>query len=419
MRLSGSIEEFDALQALASRRRELPLTLETDRPLRKSRRMPKSVKQRLHREVLEQINSQLREQGRRAFRGHVAVDLDLQLPTGRYEAAMAPVVKGYLDTLVGSVYSDDAVIDHLTVTCSYAPGATTVKVRCQPISLFAATFDRSFRVASELRLHDPEAHPTSLPWGLKGFDHYEQESLRYEEGILAEINRLNFDEELAFEEDEDADFFPDVSDGNRELADPQLRESLGPELERNIGYSIGRQLTDQGFDSRDRPGTPPDWLREVLANDLGEVDYLPSTHAGCFTLPPPLEEERFDGEPSWDWLVRKGFTSRASSPWHWSRALFGEPLMLDIAIRGGAGPRHDLDNVARRVGEAFCTIYPAAGPLGGYRVYRVPRGSPEVRVRAIPVIRLKLLRRAWERAEELVLAERTERRRGLDKAVPL
>lgn len=32
---------------------------------------------------------------------------------------MVPVVKGYLDVLSDAVYSDDAIIDHLTVTCSY------------------------------------------------------------------------------------------------------------------------------------------------------------------------------------------------------------------------------------------------------------------------------------------------------------
>lgn len=413
MRLSPETEALDALQALASRRRELPLVIKTERPLRKTKRTPKPVRESLRTEVLSQIEAQLKERGRRAFRGHVAVDLELQLPEGRYGATMGPVVKGYLDVLVGSVYSDDAVVDHLTVSCSYAPGGATVRVRCQPVALFAASFDRSFRVAPELGLHDPEAHPATLPWGLKGFDRYEQESLAYEEGILGEIHRINADEEFAFEEDEDVDFFPDVSEANRELADRQLRESLGPELEENIGYSTGRRLTDQGFDSRDRPGAGPGWLDEVLANDLGEVRQLPQEHAGCFTLPAPREQERGAGERSWDWEVRRCFASRWGPPWSWGRALFAEPLVLDIGVRGGAAPRHDLDNLARRVTAAFSDVFPAAAPLGGYRVYRVERGAPEVRVRVIPAIRLKLLKQAWERAEDLVLAERAQRERGI------
>src|SRR5690349_20912991 len=130
MRLSPETEALDALQALASRRRELPLVIKTERPLRKTKRTPKPVRESLRAEVLSQIEAQLKERGRRAFRGHVAVDLELQLPEGRYGAAMGPVVKGYLDVLVGSVYSDDAVVDHLTVSCSYAPGGATVRVRC-------------------------------------------------------------------------------------------------------------------------------------------------------------------------------------------------------------------------------------------------------------------------------------------------
>ncbi|HEX6666527.1 MAG TPA: hypothetical protein VF081_08035 [Solirubrobacterales bacterium] len=412
MRLSSETETLDALQVLAARRRELPLTIVTSRPLRKTKRTSKRVREALRSEVLGQIDAQLKERRRRAFRGRVAVDLELQLPEGRYGAEMGPVVKGYLDVLVGSVYSDDAVVDHLTVSCSHAPGGTTVKVRCQPVDLFAASFDRSFRVAPELGLHNPESHPATLPWGLKGFDRYEQESLAYEEGILGEIHRLNAEEELAFEEDEDADFFPDVCEADRELADPQLRESLGPDLEKTIGYATGRRLTDQGFDSRDRPGAPPDWLDEVLANDLGEVRRLPEAHPGCFTLPAPQERKRRLGESSWDWEARKCFVSRSGSPWYWRRALFAEPLVLDISVRGGSAPRHDLDNLARRVSAAFCGVFPAADPLGGYRVYRVREGAPEVRVRVIPSIRLKLLRQAWERAEKLVLDERAERRRG-------
>jgi Holliday junction resolvase RusA-like endonuclease len=235
---------LDALQALASRRRELPLNIVTERPLRKMKKTPRGVRESLRRVVLRQIESQMRERRRRAFRGRVAVDLELRLPRGRYEAGMGPVVKGYLDVLTGSVYSDDAVVDHLTVSCSYAPGVATVKVRCQPIGLFAASFDRSFRVASELRLPSSGGHSPTLPWGLKGFDRDEEESLRYEEGVLSEVERLDAEEEQAFEEDEDADFYPEVYD--KELSDPQLRESLGPQA--------GRKHRLRDWPVADRPG---------------------------------------------------------------------------------------------------------------------------------------------------------------------
>jgi hypothetical protein len=326
---------------------------------------------------------------------------------------MAPVVKEYLDVLSGPVYSDDAIIDHLMVTCSYTDEEVAkVLVRCLPVDLFAARFDRSFRVGEELGLHDPDAHPSTLLWGLKGFDHHDDEVLRYEEGVLAEVDRLDADEHAALEEDEE-DFFPDVSEANRELADPQLRETLGPELEENIGLMIGRKLTDQGFDSRDRPGRRPGWLEEVVAGDLADVVRLPAGHPGCFTLPAPPERETEEGKLPWDRLLRNWFGSKAGRPSHWGLALFGEPLVLDIAVRGGAGPRHDLDNLAHRVGAAFRDVYPAAGRLGGYRVYRVGRGDAEVRVRVLPAARFELLRRALDEAQDLILSERRERGRGL------
>jgi hypothetical protein len=415
VRLSGETEARDALQALASRRRELPLTLVTDRPLRKSKRMPRGERKRLQREVLEQISHQLKGRRRRAFRGHVAVDLELRLPAGRHGAGIAPVVKAYLDVLGESAFHDDSVIDHLIVSCSRSSGAgATARIRCHPVNLFAASFDRSFRVAPELGLHDPDAHASTQPWGLRGFDRYDEEALGYEEGVLAVIERLDAEEEQASEEDEDEDFYPEVGDSDRELADPQLRESLGPEMRRNIGHAFGRKLTDQGFDSRDRPGPPPGWLEEVIANDLGDVEHQSTAHPGCFTLPPPPERERRDGEPTWDLAVRKAFFARYGSPWEWGRALFGEPLALDIAVCGGAAPRHDLDNLAHRVTAAFSDVFRAATPsIGGYRVYRVLQdAAPEVRVRVVPRIRLQLLRDSLGRAEELILAERAERSRG-------
>jgi Holliday junction resolvase RusA-like endonuclease len=413
MRISGETEALDALQVLAARRREIPLTLVTERPLRKSRKMSKKAKETLRREVLDQVETQLRRRRRRAFRGRVAVDLELRLPRGRYEAEMRSVVKEYLDVLSGSLYGDDAVIDHLTVSCSYADGPARVKARCQPVGLFAASFDRSFRLGPELGLHDPDAHPRTLPWGLRGFDHHDEEVLRYEEGVVAELDRLDAEEEAAFEEDEDADFFPEVSEGSREFADPDLRKRLGAELEDSIGLAIGAKLTHQGFDSCDRPGPPPGWLDEVIAGDLGDVDRLPSEHPGCFLLPPPPEAETGAGGPRWDDAVRSCFRARAGRPWRWASAIFGEPLVLDIAVRAGAAPRHDLDNLAHRVGAAFRGAYPAVGRLGGYRVYRVEGGEAEVCVRVVPAARLALLRRAWDEAQELLLTERAERGRGI------
>ena len=82
MRLKGKTEAADALQVLATRRRELPLSLITERPLRKALRMPRKTKTTLREEVRGQIDEQLRKRRRRAFRGRVAVDLELLRQSG-------------------------------------------------------------------------------------------------------------------------------------------------------------------------------------------------------------------------------------------------------------------------------------------------------------------------------------------------
>lgn len=68
--------------------------------------MPRRERRKLHGEVLAQVNEQLEGQRRNAFRGHVAVDLELELPIGRHAAKVAPVVKGYLDVLGESAFYD-------------------------------------------------------------------------------------------------------------------------------------------------------------------------------------------------------------------------------------------------------------------------------------------------------------------------
>ena len=415
MRLSSRTETKDALEAMAARRRELPLRLVSDRPLRK----PSGRTQTLHmgllrQELLVQVEEQMSQQNRRAFRGRVAVDLSLALPSGYENTGLKTLAKAYLDVLGESAFFDDAKVEHIIVSRAVSSGEKAeIAATCLPVAVFAASFDRSFRVAPELALTDPDQHRTTRPWGLHGFDSHDEEILAYEEGILRRIEEIDAAEQEALEEDEDASFFPDLSESDRELGDPQLRESLGPELSQSVSLAIGRKLTDQGFDSRDRPGPPPGWLEEVFANDLGDVEKLSAEHPGCFTLPAPPQSKRAAGAPSWTHEVMKAFASRFGSPWRWGWATFGEPLALDIAIRGGAAASNDLDNLAHQVIASFANVFKIGKPaFAGYRAYRVSRGTPELRVRVIPAIRLQLLRRSIDQAHDLILAERRERSRS-------
>ena len=319
MRLSPESEAKDALEAMAARRRELPLVLISEQPLRKpAGTKPTRTMGLLRRQLLADVAGQMDRQNRRTFRDRVAVLDFLRLPPERDETGLKPIVKAYLDVLGESAFFDDAKVEHLIVTRVHSrTGKAEVTVRCLPLAIFAANFDRSFRVAPELELSDPDAHRTTKPWGLHGFDRHDEEVLRYEQGVLERIEEVDAAQAEAFEEDEDADFDPELSEANRELGDPQLRESLGPELRQSIALMIGRKLTDEGFDVRDRPGAPAGWLEEVVANDLGDVEHLSAERPGCFTIPAPPQVKRAAGEPPWSQGIRRAFALRYGSPWRW------------------------------------------------------------------------------------------------------
>jgi hypothetical protein len=414
MRVSGKTEEYNALQALEARRRRLPLEVRTYRPLRKSKRMPKSEMRRLKSEVLAQLSGQIRGQRRRAFRGRVALDLEIEIPVGRHQAGLAPVAKAYIDALAETAFDDDDVVDHLIVLSRRSlDGSARVAVRCQPLQSFLASYDLSSRVGEELELHDSSAHPTEVPWGLRGFDSDDVELLRYDESLLARIAEINAEEVVALDEDEDAGYWPDLASSEDGLADPDLRESLAAHLKENIGLTLGRKLTDQGFDAHDRPGLPPAFLNEVAAADLAELERQPLDHPGCFRLPPPPERKRCDGEAPWRQGVRRAFAARLVPPHDWGRALFGEALAFDVAVLGGAAADHDLDNLTHTLIGAFNEVFAHAEPLiTGYRAYRAQAERPEVRLRVLPVARLQLLSQSLARSEELILVERASRSRA-------
>lgn len=153
VRLSPETEHADFLNVLAAERRELAVTITSDRPLRKPRTATHSRQVAVLRgQARRQIDSQLDTQGRRAFRGRIAVELRLELPSGaRHDAGLPALVKPYVDLLKGPVVFDDARVDHLLVLRqSAADERATVHVRCLPQSVFAAEYDRAFRRLSEL-----------------------------------------------------------------------------------------------------------------------------------------------------------------------------------------------------------------------------------------------------------------------------
>lgn len=88
-------------------------------------------------------------------------------------------------------------------------------------------------------------------------------------------------------------------------------------------------------------------------------------------------------------------------------------MALDIALRGGAAPRRDVDNLGRDVIRAFSKIFDGSKPdLAAYRVYRQGWPDPDVRVRLMPAVRLAVLAAAMDRARRVLIAERADRMRS-------
>jgi hypothetical protein len=426
VRLSRESEQRDALNILAADRRELALTLSTKRPLRK----PQNPKQRkaiaqLREEASAQIARQLAHPARRVFRGRVALELRLRVPDEPPPPALATMVKDYIDLLVGSVVVDDSRVDHLLVLGEPADDdRAKASLRCLPLSIFAAEYDRAFRVLGERGavasvtrgLEAPTARFVNLApnqdyrWGLSHFDTHSVDQLRADENLLGLIEWLDEEEDEQLAVDPEAWIDLDVPASHPELGDRETRDAVRVHLEEAVAGARGDWLTDQGFDARDRPGPTPAWLEETIARDLADVVQLSDTGPGCFVLPPPPELETRPGETKWDRRAAQMIASQARhGPWF--RARFRGPVVIDVALRGTAGRRNDVDNVAHTLLRATRLALGNDLPLMGYRVYRQSWPTNDVRVRLMPKIRLEALAASMDQARALARNERAERAR--------
>jgi hypothetical protein len=349
VRLGRRSEHNDSLNVLKADQRELSFTLSTERPLRKGQ-TPKQRKQlaKMRREVAALMSRQMDTEARRVFRGPISVQMHLRLPEGRHDAGLPPVVKDYVDLLSGRVVSDDKRVDHLLILRGPLADQAEVTIRCLPLSIAAAEYDRAFwilgengaiaTVAPDLELNqapflDGAPNPDLPPWGLTPFDHHQRENLRRQRGVLSVIADIDAQEAEQLEEDPDALVDLDIPPTYDEFHDPQVRDSVRSDFEESVGLALGAELTDQGFDARDRPGGYPSWLAETVDLDAADVLQLADEGPGCFVLPAPTERETPPGERSWPERVEHECSSRLRDP-RWARSRFGGPLILDIALRG-------------------------------------------------------------------------------------
>lgn len=425
--LSKRTEGVDALNVLAAERREFVFSVTTSELLRKPRTRHQVRRLALLRaEARRQVTEQLSDQARRSFRGRVAVQIRLTSQTGRNEAGLGRVIKDYVDLLKGVVVFDDARIDHLLVRReSSTAGDAVAAVRCLPISVFAAEYDRAFKVLGEravprvstARFRDGAPIAQMPPWGLRRFDDFEQEALLDDERMLDDIRWVDQQEADAISDDPDGllcDLDLDLGSLPEEFADWQLRGRMRDELADSIAFRRGTWLTDHGFEAWDRAGAAPSWLEETVASDLADIEKLREDGPGCFFLSAPPTCPTASGEMRWPAQIEREFSRGLTGGWLQSR--FGGPVAFDIALRGHAGLHTDVDNLAHVVMAAFGRAFgPLDAPVGGYRVYRQLAASrSDIRVRLIPAIRLDVLAAAMDEARMIVRRTRSERARQAD-----
>ena len=407
MLLTSRTEKLDAIKVIEATRREVRFLLLTDETLRKPRSGQSGWTRRASEDAREIMIATLAERHRLAFRGRVAVRLDVALAPADAGLGLRRVAKEYIDLMRGLVYSDDAAIDHVEVHRRRTGRDRTLAViRCFPLAVFIADFDRAFRVWDELGFRPPDRG-----WG-RHFDETYRELLTHDESVLRTVLDIDAQEEEQLAEDPDASVDLDIPAAMIELEDWAVRESARQHLIGSIARYRGAWLSDQGLDHRDRPGPPPGWLAEAQALDTHDVVGLRDTGSGCFVLPAPPRRSRKHGEPRWDELLENVITRQLQRD-RMSNVRFEGTVALDIGFRAGSGDHADLDNLAHRVIRAMQkALPPDTAKIAGYRAYRRAGDTPDVRVRLLPQRRLLALGRAMNRARGVVRTERGPRARA-------
>lgn len=407
MLLTSRTEKLDALKVIEATRREVRFLLPTDETLRKPRSGQSGWTRRASEHAREMMIAALAERHRLAFRGRVALRLDVALAPADAGLGLRRVAKEYIDLMRGIVYSDDAVIDHVEVQRRRTGRDRTLAViRCFPLAVFIADFDRAFRIWDELGFRPPDRG-----WG-RHFDETYRELLAHDESTLRLVLDIDAQEEEQLAENPDALVDLDIPAGMIELQDWAVRESAREQLIGSIARYRGVWLSDQGLDHRDRPGPAPGWLVEAQALDTHDIVGLRDTGPGCFVLPAPPSRSRKHGESRWDDLAKDVITRQVERD-RMSNVRFEGALALDIAFRAGSADHADLDNLAHRVlGAMQKALPPDTAKIAGYRAYRRAGHTPDVRVRLLPQRRLLTLGRAMNRGRGVVRTERGARARA-------
>lgn len=411
-------EEADAARSWEAEDREMPLHLCTEVAVKTGAKGPQG---RVGRQMEERIREQLRDMlatlRRAPFSGPVAIAIELAVPAERNPPSVRRVTKRYIDILKDFLFDDDRDIRHLIAWQKTHKGAEArVTAQILPLDLFEADYDRAFRFlghegalatvlpgvtlqTATMRNGAPIPEEERAPWGLLPFTIDDLEIMEHHRGLLHELVALD-EEEQAWDGDPD-DWWPsgDLMSTHPEFNDPLVRAQTRAYLQSVVASELGRELTDNGFDARDRTGEV-DWLERL---DRGvDVLELEDRGPGCFTVEASAGE-RGTTYRSWSKEV-EAEVRKAVAEGRWAHATFEGDVVIDVAVPA-VTPEGDLDNVA---GFVFSAVEAALGNqraerLVGYRAYRQHRGT-SIRVRLLPAIRLEALQRAMTFARQGGLA---------------
>lgn len=105
------------------------------------------------------MEAEIRERGRRAFRGPVSVSISLH---GRRTNAPTSV-KAYLDCMEGIFYSDDRAVEHLYVQAFSGRSDDEdekVFIEIEPLRMYVTNFDHAYsRLGGRLRRGEGPGSP--------------------------------------------------------------------------------------------------------------------------------------------------------------------------------------------------------------------------------------------------------------------
>lgn len=303
--------------------------------------------------LTEAIRAELRKVRRLAFRGDVAIHLELfGVSLGRRDEARR-TVKAILDSLKGAVYPDDRAVALLDVSMQPGPLGATIAI-CSA-GQYADAFDVLAGASGDRGdIWDDDA-PHDDPWRWNRQDEFRLE--------MAEEHLADWEAEG---DSEWRELRLRMIDFNRELIREWKRD----------------EFLSHPYSSSDRPGAP---------NIAGRV-CLEHPH-----IPQParvvLPGAKRDSGGSWTASARDAFGEHIGHWWPLTAPLSDIPVALDIAVGRRASGGFDIDNLAFRVLRAFLEAVPECSPIPpAYRAYRWHGGEDAVVIRFQSVERARQLR---------------------------